>query len=95
MDAGKCKMYMRNFGEFFNDQVESADLIVMSRTQFADEKKVLAATELLRTLNPKAGLITTAWDKIDGEMIRKAMDENGLKAELEHMEHEQIGRAHV
>lgn len=88
VDAGKCKMYMRNFGEFFNDQVESADLIVMSRTQFADEKKVLAATELLRTLNPKAGLITTAWDKIDGEMIRKAMDENGLKAELEHMEHE-------
>lgn len=88
VDAGKCKMYMRNFGEFFNDQVESADLIVMSRTQNADEKKVLAAAELLRTLNPHAGLITTPWDKIDGELIRKAMEENGLKAELEHMEHE-------
>lgn len=88
VDAGKCKMYMRNFGEFFNDQVESADLIVMSRTQNADEKKVLAAAELLRTLNPHAGLITTSWDKIDGELIRKAMEENGLKAELEHMEHE-------
>ena len=94
VDAGKCKMYMRNFGEFFNDQVESADLIVMSRTQNADEKKVLAATELLRGLNPKAGLITTPWDKIDGEMILKAMDENGLKAELEHMEHEHLHEHH-
>ena len=59
VDAGKCKMYMRNFGEFFNDQVASADLIVLSRTDTADEKKTLAAVELLKGLNAEAGLITT------------------------------------
>ena len=88
VDAGKCKMYMRNFGEFFNDQVSSADLIVMSRTDTAKEAKIVEATELLRSLNASAGLITTPWDKLSGEQIRSAMDENGLKAEMEHLEHE-------
>ena len=92
VDAGKCKLYMRNFGEFFNDQVQNADLIVLSRTGTADEAKTLAATELLRTLNATCGLITTPWDAISGEQIKAAMEENGLKramAELadEHHHH--------
>jgi len=88
VDAGKCRMYMRNFGEFFNDQVENADLIVMSRTDTAGEGKILVASELLKHLNPNAGLISTPWDKLSGQQIREAMEHNGLHHELEHMEHE-------
>ena len=88
VDAGKCKMYMRNFGEFFNDQVANADLIVLSRTDSADEAKTVAATELLRTINDHCGLITTPWDKVTGEQILAAMQENGLKRAMEELEHE-------
>ena len=93
VDAGKCRMYMRNFGEFFNDQVENADLIVLSRTDTADEAKTEKAVSLLHELNADCTVITTPWDKISGEMIRKAMDENGLKHAMEkladeHEEHE-------
>ena len=88
VDAGKCRMYMRNFGEFFNDQVENADLIVLSRTDTAGEGKILVATELLKHLNPRASLITTPWAQLSGEQIRAAMDHNALHEELEHMEHE-------
>ena len=88
VDVGKCRMYMRNFGEFFNDQVANADLIVMSRTDTAPESKILAASELLRKLNPTAGLITTPWAKLSGMQIKEAMDGDALKKEMEHMEHE-------
>ena len=88
VDAGKCRMYMRNFGEFFNDQVENADLIVMSRTDTASAEKILAATELLKGLNDHAGLITTPWGQISGRQISEAMDKNGLRAEMERMAHE-------
>lgn len=88
VDAGKCRMYMRNFGEFFNDQVQNADLIVLSRADTAGDKKLLQAAELLRGLNPSAGLISTAWDKLSGAQILEAMEERGLKAELKAMEHE-------
>ena len=88
VDAGKCRMYMRNFGEFFNDQVENADIIVMSRTDAAPESKVVAASELLRKLNPTASLITTPWSKLDGMQIKAAMDGDALQKEMEHMEHE-------
>ena len=88
VDAGKCRMYMRNFGEFFNNQVENADLIVMSRTDTASAEKILAATELLKQLNAKAGLISTPWDKLSGEQIVEAIEHNALHEELEHMEHE-------
>ena len=88
VDAGKCRMYMRNFGEFFNDQVENADLIVMSRTDTASAEKILAATELLKGLNDHAGLITTPWSQISGVQIREAMDKNGLQAEMERLAHE-------
>jgi G3E family GTPase len=88
VDAGKAKMYMRNFGEFFNDQVQNADLIVLSRTGTASDAKVLTAVELLKGLNDHAGLITTPWDQVDGKLIRQAMDENGLKAEMEKLKEE-------
>ena len=94
VDAGKAKMYMRNFGEFFNDQVQNADLIVLSRTDSANSAKVLTAVELLKGLNEHAGLITTPWDQVDGALIRQAMDENGLKAELEKLRHEQEHHHH-
>ena len=88
VDAGKAKMYMRNFGEFFNDQVANADLLVMSRTDIVGPEKTLETAELLKSLNDKAGLITTPWERLSGAQILAAMDENGLKAELESMEHE-------
>ncbi|MCR5088818.1 MAG: GTP-binding protein [Oscillospiraceae bacterium] len=88
VDAGKAKMYARNFGEFFNDQVASADLIVLSRTDSVNEKKVVEATEILKALNPQAGLITTPWAELDGAQIRAAMDENGLRAQMEELKHE-------
>lgn len=88
VDAGKCKMYMRNFGEFFNDQVSNADLIVLSRTDCANEEKIVAATEMLRTLNDHCGLITTPWSQVSGEQILAAMKENRLQKELENLVHE-------
>ena len=88
VDAGKAKMYARNFGEFFNDQVANADLIVMSRTGSVKPEKILEATEILKALNPEAGLITTPWDQLTGAQILEAMDKNGLRHELEKMEHE-------
>jgi G3E family GTPase len=81
-------MYARNFGEFFSDQVISADLIVLSRTDTVGEKKLMEAVTLLKEMNPEAGLITTPWDEINGTLIRKAMEENGLRAQLEEMKKE-------
>ena len=94
VDAGKCRMYMRNFGEFFNDQVENADLIVISRTDTVPEAKVQAAAGMLRGLNPNAGLITTQLDRISGAQILEAMDKNGLKAQMEELEHEHHEHRH-
>ncbi len=88
VDASKCRMYMRNFGEFFNDQVENADLIVLSRTDVAKEDKVLQAVQMLKELNPQAALISTPITQLSGEQIREAMKENGLRRELAEMEHE-------
>ena len=88
VDAGKCKMYARNFGEFFNDQVASADLIVLSRTDTANDAKTMAAVELLKGINPDARLITTPWDQISGAQIREVMEENVLQRELHELEHE-------
>ena len=88
VDAGKAKMYARNFGEFFNDQVQSADLIVLSRTDSAADAKTQAAVEILKGLNAEARLITTPWDQLSGAQIREAMDENVLQKELHELEHE-------
>ena len=74
VDAKKCKMYMRNFGEFFNNQVEYAGAIIMSRTDIVDEKKAMAAMELLREINPKAAIITTPIEKLEGKKILETME---------------------
>ena len=73
-DAKKCKMYMRNFGEFFNNQVEYAGAVIMSRTDIVDEKKAQQAMELLREINGKAAIITTPIEKLDGKKILEVME---------------------
>ena len=74
VDAKKCKMYMRNFGEFFNNQVEYAGAIIMSRTDIVDEKKAMASMELLREINPNAAIITTPIEKLEGKKILETME---------------------
>ena len=88
VDAGKAKMYMRNFGEFFNDQVANADLLVLSRTDLVPTEKVVAASELLRELNPAAKLITTPLLQLDGAQVREAMEHDALHEEMERLRHE-------
>ena len=85
VDAKKCKMYMRNFGEFFNNQVEYAGAIIMSRTDIVDEAKAQAAMELLREINPKAAIITTPIEKLEGAKILEVM-EHPVSLEQEMME---------
>ena len=87
VDAKKCKMYMRNFGEFFNNQVEYAGAIIMSRTDIVDEAKAQAAMELLREINPKAAIITTPIEKLEGAKILVVM-EHPVSLEQEMMEEE-------
>ena len=82
VDVAKCKMYMKNFGEFFNNQVESAGTIVLSRTQNVPEKKVRDTVALLREHNPEAAIITTPWDEIDGRVILDAMEHANTLDEL-------------
>ena len=74
VDVAKCKMYMKNFGEFFNNQVESAGTIVLSRTQNVPEKKVNDTVAMLREHNKDAAIITTPWDDINGKVILDAME---------------------
>ncbi len=75
VDVSKAAMYMKNFGEFFNNQVESAKTIILSRTQKYDAAKTEVVVGKLRAQNPKAILITTAWDEIDGKVILSAMEQ--------------------
>ena len=70
-DASKVKVYMKNFGEFFNNQVENAGTIVISRTQKMSEDKLDACVAMLREKNPKAAIITTPWDELKGEQINE------------------------
>ena len=82
-DATKCRSYMKNFGEFYNNQVENAGTIVLSRTQKMTQEKLAEAVELLRQKNPRATIITTPWDALDGRQILAAMEKtNDLTAEL-------------
>ncbi|MBR2934585.1 MAG: GTP-binding protein [Oscillospiraceae bacterium] len=74
VDAMKCKIYMKNFGEFFNNQVEHASAILLSRTQNADESKLHTAVHLLREHNKKAAILTTPWDQLTGAQIIAAME---------------------
>ncbi len=89
VDVAKCKMYMKNFGEFFNNQVESAGTIVLSRTQNVNEQKILDAVKLLREHNSDATIITTPWDDIDGKVILEAMEQkNTIEKMMKEAEHE-------
>ena len=82
-DVNKVKMYMKNFGEFYDDQISHASCILLSRTQNATEEKIAAAVALLREKNPTATIVTTPWDALTGEQILKAMStKDDFKAEL-------------
>ena len=88
-DASKCKVYMKNFGEFYNNQIENADAIILSRTSGISDEKLAAALSLLREKNEKAAIITTPWDQLDGKVILGAMEEaRTLEDELHELEEE-------
>lgn len=102
-DVGKCKMYMKNFGEFYNNQIEYASTIILSRTQNVNNEKLQTAVTLLREHNEKAAIVTTPWDNLDGSQILAAIeDKNALAEELMHEvaehndehEHEHDGHEH-
>lgn len=87
VDAKKAKIYMKNFGEFFNNQVENANSIILSRTAGMDPAKLSAAIVLLREKNPEATLITTPWEELDGKTILAAMEKRStLEAALRELE---------
>lgn len=89
VDAKKAKIYMKNFGEFFNNQVENANSIILSRTAGMDPAKLSAAIALLREKNPEATLITTPWEELDGKTILAAMEKKStLEAALRELEQE-------
>lgn len=92
-DASKVKVYMKNFGEFFNNQIEHAGTIILSRTQNINEEKLNKAIEMIRSLNQNAHIITTAWDDLEGAQILAAM-ENVTNLELE-MLAEQAEKEHA
>ena len=81
-DATKVKVYMKNFGEFYNNQIESAGAIILSRTQKLTQEKLEAAAAMLREKNPDAAILTTPWDQLDGKVILSAMEKVSLADEL-------------
>ena len=81
-DAGKVKVYMKNFGEFYNNQIESAGTIILSRTQKLTQEKLEAAVALLREKNPTAAILTTPWDQLDGKTVLAAVEKVSLADEL-------------
>ena len=89
VDAAKCKMYMKNFGEFFNDQIETAACIVFSHTDVASADKLATALKLVKEHNAKATVVTTPWDQLDGKEIFSAMEHaETLESELEKLTEE-------
>lgn len=95
VDANKCKIYMKNFGEFFNDQIESAACIVFSHVDVASAEKLATALKLVRGHNSGATVVTTAWDLLDGGQILEAMQHaSTLASELEKLTHEEEHHCH-
>ena len=91
VDASKCKMYMKNYGEFYNNQIEYAGTIILSRTQKISDEKLDTCLKMIHEKNSEASIITTPWDDIDGKKILEAMEKvNSLEKELleEHHHHE-------
>ncbi len=98
-DVKKVKMYMKNFGEFYNNQIESAGTIILSKTQDASKEKIDAAIEMIRTKNPDATIITTPWDELSGQTIHDAMEQSvsladQLLAEMKEHEHDEHEHHH-
>ena len=81
-DASRVTVYMKNFGEFYNNQIESAGTIILSRTQNLSQEKLEAAAALLREKNPGASILTTPWDQLDGKTILSAIEKTSLEEEL-------------
>ena len=81
-DASKVKVYMKNFGEFYNNQIEAAGTIILSRTQKLSQEKLEAAAAMLREKNPDAAILTTPWDELDGKTILSAIEKVSLADEL-------------
>ncbi len=95
VDVKKCKMYMKNFGEFFNDQIENAGCILLSHTQSATEEQISAAVALLREKNATATIVTTPWDALDGHQLLAAMERRDtIEKELERLSHEAHAHHH-
>ena len=96
-DGKKVKIYLKNFGEFYSNQIEYAATIVLSRTQSMTEEKLKEAVRLIREVNPQAAIITTPWDQLDGEVIRNAVEQTSKPTDLlneaclhqEHHDHEE------
>ena len=94
-DVNKVKMYMKNFGEFYDDQISHASCIILSRTQNATEEKIAAAVAMLREKNPTATIVTTPWDELDGKQLLAAMERRDtLAAALEELAEEQEHEHH-
>ncbi len=91
VDATKCKMYMKNFGEFFNNQIEHANSIILSHTENMSDDKIAACVELLREHNSDAVIVTTPWGKLDGAQLRAAIEKTEtLQSTMEDMIHSHI-----
>ena len=89
VDANKCKMYMKNFGEFFNDQIESAGCIVLSHTGNIAHDKIHTCVDLIKEHNPEAVIVTTPWENLEGKQLLEAIERsNTLSADIEELEHE-------
>ncbi|MBQ7293930.1 MAG: GTP-binding protein, partial [Clostridia bacterium] len=88
-DASKCKVYMKNFGEFYNNQIENADTIILSRTSAISDEKLATALSLLREKNANATIITTPWEQLDGKTILNSIENtHTLEDELHKLEDE-------
>lgn len=95
VDAAKCKMYMKNFGEFFNDQIETANCIIFTHADVAGEAKLKNAVELVRAHNGKATLVTTPWQQLSGSDILAAMEHSDtLEAQMEQLRADALERRH-
>ncbi len=99
-DAKKVRIYSKNFGEFYNNQIEHADTIVLSRTQLIPEDRLLEAVHIIREKNPHAAIITTPWSELDGDVLKSALDHSHTATDLissaktPHQEHACCGHAH-
>ena len=90
VDATKCKVYMKNFGEFYNNQIENAGTIILSRTSNMKEDKLQAAVQMIREKNQKAVIVTTPWEQLTGQQIMEAMEQkDSLAAALQNLQHQE------